>query len=211
MASLQSVNIINNDEFYACSIRQLLIQLGTRVQIVWVPSHTQIRGNEIADKAAKNATRSPLTTLNNLSISDISNCIKFKFKNKKKKICHGQQHRNGSKKLIQEKNNILEIIKSNQRMNLSRRDQVIISRLRLGNTKITHSHLIDKNVSNMSSFCNSTQMSLKHILAYCNYFQTERTSIFSGNNILNILNNLTSKNVELILKYIKKFNLYNLI
>jgi ribonuclease HI len=37
---------------------------GTEVEFVWVPSHTEVRGNEVADRAAKHATKLPDITYN---------------------------------------------------------------------------------------------------------------------------------------------------
>lgn len=158
---------------------------------------------------AKNATKSPLIMENNLYLDDIGKYFKSQFRLKQNAswVVTSKWYQQINK----DRTNIIKILTVNQSIKLSRRDQIVITRLRLGHTRITHNHIIDKNIANQCSFCNSRDNNLEHILIKCNFFQNQRKSIFPKNNIVETLNNLSSENIELILKYLKVCNLYNLI
>lgn len=53
---------------------------------------------------------------------------------------------------------------------LSSKEQTKILRLRLGHKRITHQHLIDKNLTNICKYYNNLQPTAHHILDTCKYF-----------------------------------------
>ena len=57
------------------SIRQLLTNMSSRVIIQWVPGHSNIPGNELADVAAKDATNLPPGVIQPISLSRVYKLI----------------------------------------------------------------------------------------------------------------------------------------
>ncbi|XP_036340713.1 uncharacterized protein LOC118750085 [Rhagoletis pomonella] len=79
LSSLKSISNLTNDNFYTNSIRNLLIKNNNKIKLIWVPGHTKITGNEIADTVAKSAHNLPLITTPNILYPDILRHIKDIF------------------------------------------------------------------------------------------------------------------------------------
>lgn len=71
LSSLQAIQNLNNNDYYPFLIRSILTTHYPKVILIWVPSHVNIRGNEVADSAAKFAVQAPLHTTCNYNILDI--------------------------------------------------------------------------------------------------------------------------------------------
>lgn len=186
LSAISSISNVNNEDYYASKIRQMIIKKNGKIQLIWIPGHALIQGNEFADKVAKNATKSPLIKTGNLNINEINNFLRNHYisehKNSWNLTSNWYQHIN------KDKTNIIQILKNNQNANISRRDQVALTRLRLGHTKLTHNHRINKNLPNQCIFCNNTDINLEHILIRCSFFQNQRNNLFPQNNIIETLN-----------------------
>ena len=65
-----------------------------------------------------------------------------------------------------------------------RRDDVIISRLRLGHTKLTHSYLMENRPPPICNMCSSnSQLSIKHILLECSFLNNIRQRHYQVNDM----------------------------
>ena len=84
------------------------------------------------------------------------------------------------------------------------RKEVIISRLRIGHTHITHSHLLKGEDSPVCLTC-KVPLTVKHILINCDKFRWIRPKHYQTNNLKNIFKN--SKPEE-ILSFLKETNLF---
>lgn len=126
--SVRAVSNLNNGEFYPDQIRQLLIEKQPSIKLIWIPGHSGITGNELADKAAKAALSAPLLTPPNLSSEDIKNYKEIIFKSKKKEYWN---HTNEwYRKVNPQKYNTIEIFNSADHNSLQRNDQFMLTRLR---------------------------------------------------------------------------------
>jgi hypothetical protein len=100
---------------------------------MWVPAHTEIERNEAADEAAKNA-------LNQCSLPSGTKATemdwKIWLKNAARKIFENKWMASENA-MVQIKPNMK---KYNCTQNLSRHDQVVVSRLRIGYTRITQAY-----------------------------------------------------------------------
>ncbi|KAL4147877.1 hypothetical protein QTP88_002209 [Uroleucon formosanum] len=93
--------------------------LGKNIVIMWIPGHSEIIGNELADKHASTAINNKETVLiNKMSYDDV-------------------------KKLINERTKYKwQTIWNLQNTNLNRKKDTVLNRLRTGHTRITHGFLM---------------------------------------------------------------------
>ena len=104
------------------------------------------------------------------------------------------------------KDNIFE---SNPALKLNRTNQVLITRLRIGHTHLTHQHLISKQPRNLCQDCKVPQ-TVNHILLDCPKFaEQRREKKLLSSNIKELLNN--TKNCQNVINFIDSVNTRKLI
>ena len=163
--------------------------------LTWIPHHIGIQGNERADRAAKKALQ---TCISNTKIpyTDLKPFIN-KFIHKKWQKSWDSQTRN---KVHHIQDTIGEWPASYRR----NRKEVKISRLRIGHTHITHSHLLKGEDPSVCSTC-KLPLTVKHILINCVRFRQICPKHYQTNNLKNLFKN--SKPEE-ILSFLKEINLF---
>jgi ribonuclease HI len=117
--SLSSITAAQNSlckEAGAVRLRNLLHAAGGKISLTWTPAHSGIIGNEMADTAAKAALESPVDGREPLAVMDITRFTNQQFATPKRHKVTG----------------------------LTRRQQVAISRVKMGYTRRTHRHVIEK-------------------------------------------------------------------
>ncbi|CAD6245374.1 GSCOCG00013671001-RA-CDS, partial [Cotesia congregata] len=157
-----------------------LINRNYEIELVWIPSHQGITGNETADQEAKEATKKMEPDRDLIPApKDLNKYIKALVKNH-----WDDKWRNGpSSKLHQVRESITENF---PQFYLSRIDQVVLSRLRIGHTKMTHSHIMTKEPSPQCQRCGEI-LTIKHILIECNNYNPERRKTKLPNNMKSCL------------------------
>jgi len=108
-----------------------LANSGETIILCWIPSHVNIRGNERADTAAKSAISLPITNMK-LPVRELLPCI--------------------SKFCLDEWQDIWDCCDNNElhsiypsvgtvkhNKNISHYDSVLLNRLRIGHSRVTHS------------------------------------------------------------------------
>src|SRR5215510_7085070 len=50
---------------------------------------------------------------------------------------------------------------------LTRRDEVVLTSLRIGHSRLTHSYLFSRDQPPVCQFCNTEQLTIKHLLTQC--------------------------------------------
>ena len=141
-----------------------------RVGFCWVPAHVGIDGNERADSAAKKAARIGHSQGVNVPHSDFRRIIHLVTRN------HWQEHWNAlesDQKLKAIRPSIKPWESSCQP---NRRFGIVLTRLRIGHTHLTHRHLMASGEERQAPFCNPCQsvITVKHILVECPNFYVER-------------------------------------
>ena len=163
----------------------------------WIPSHIGIRNNERVDKKAKESLNLEQTVFkipfNNYK-PFINRYISDKWQtswnetpfNKLKEI----------KPVIKESKSVISNI---------RREEVVLTRLRIGHTRITHSWLLNRDEQPNCTGCN-VPFTVKHFLLDCFDFHQARHSFFQVNNLHDLFKDVPIENIIAFLKEIKLFN-----
>ena len=167
MSCLQAIEGEDTNNPLICQIMNLLWALsdkGTCVRFCWVPSHCGIEGNEIVDQLAKETLdhdRDPLTTVHFADLKPLVNSyIQQEVQIKWDVSIHGRD---------------LYLLKptlgpSKRFRHLTRAEEVVITRLRIGHTKATKSHILSQGPPTACQHCGQT-LTIEHILLECTMLQ----------------------------------------
>ena len=92
---------------------------------------------------------------------------------------------------------------------LSRKDEVVIHRIRLGHTWLTHSHLMEDRPLPLCFYCHETPIPIKHIMIECDFFTILRNRFYEDAvDMRDLFERFSLRN---ILEFLKRSNLYKLI
>jgi len=144
------------------------ISRGCCISILWTPGHCDIKGNEAADREAKVAAAG-VPEFIPVPYNDWYKLVREKCREKWK-----EEWQNSGRHLLEIRN---EPGKWNTQSGMSRRDEIVINRLRLGHTNLTHSYLFDPDIQRPMppcELCNDAAMTVKHILLDCANLQRAR-------------------------------------
>ena len=169
-----------------------LIQEGFEITILFVPSHVGIPGNEKADQLAKDAAAARPQNM----------MIPFRD-------WYSEIHR---KKLeiweeawqseIRDLSCLKRSPKKWEQTKLSRKDEVVLNRIRLGHTRATHSYIFETDptraIMPICRYCNNERLSLRHVFIECASLEDQRNQIIVsalGDRELNMNNIIGEKGV----------------
>ena len=174
----------------------LTVEQHKTIHLCWIPSHVGIPGNEAADRAAKAALNEPVTEIS-IHYSDFKSSIK-------KYIDHLWQER-WSQQTENKLYNLKPEIKG-QRLNthISRRDEIVLSRLRIGHTHYTHAFLLKGEEPPQCAAC-QCPLTVKHILLECADFLQIRSNYYDIGRMKELFDQTDPKD---ILGYLKEIGLF---
>jgi hypothetical protein len=172
-------------------IRKLLEQEGDKNTLLWVPSHVGIPRNEKADKAAKEALDEQLDRTEEYPPQDLAKWIIQQLDENQQ--THWEQNDS------EMRNPKTHRTKSNDTSAMKRNNQVVMSRLRTGYTRATHSQIINHKPPPECLFCN-TKLNTDHILWTCKETEEER----NRSNIISDIWKGGKKNMEKLIAYVKR-------
>ena len=204
-SSLLALNQYNPKNEIMKEIHSLILRISqnkTTLKFCWIPSHCGIGGNEIADKVAKEAANNTRLCLKPISASDMKPHIKNQILSFWKESWQALQHN----KL---RNIDADIGKRNFQTFPNRIDQIKFTRIRLGHTRLTHSHYFTGEEPLICAQCNVIATVI-HILLVCPRYYNHRKNHF-GNSIISIKQVLDRKNTKLnlsVLNFFKSINLF---
>ncbi|XP_025423220.1 uncharacterized protein LOC112692690 [Sipha flava] len=171
------------------------------ITLLWIPSHVGIPGNETTDIYAKRAITSPdAISVQTCSLSDIKGVIQALTLEK-------WQYRWASSQT--KLNEIKLSINPWPTYLTNRRHEVIINRLRIGHTWLTHRHLMRREDPDLCTTCGEA-LTVKHILLYCRNYADTRTALSIPEHLYETLGP-DHENTVKIIKFLKITKLYNLI
>ena len=176
---------------------------GLNVELCWIPAHIGIKGNEDADKAAKaaiHATRSRI----HIPVSDFFPILKQVIFHKWQMMWNETSENN---KLKQIKPIVGKWASSFQK---DRRTEVVLSRLRIGHTLLTHGYLMNTQHDPIPQCtqCRTT-LTIKHILIDCPVFARQRMSSFGNKTLKDILSDSPTFLAYPIIKFLRSCDLLN--
>jgi len=173
-----------------------------RVHFCWVPSHIGIQGNERADTLAKQGLRLPMVNYKLVPHTDLKGQIKTYIVKKWQERWSSPSLPN-NKKLKRIRPTIEHWSSSYHPI---RRYERILTRLRIGHTKLTHAHIMQKDAAPRCGRCNVI-LTVEHVLAECKKYETERRLyLLYGKSIEMILND--NIDIDNVIEYLKEIDLY---
>nr|CAI5864036.1 unnamed protein product [Callosobruchus analis] len=132
------------------------------IKFLWVPSHTGIRGNEEADSAAVTLTTESHSATHYTTIPQTDHKITIRQYTNTKWNVYSSKLRD----IVSELPAKVPHLKT-------RRDQVVISRLRVGYTLLTHQHLFNRCQPPVCETC-EVPITVKHFLVECPVYNRQR-------------------------------------
>ena len=178
-----------------------LYNSGFDVEICWVPSHIGIRGNEVADKAAKEAITKPRSIID-IPINDYIPALKEFIFNKWQVSWDDESIDN---KLKQIKPNVRFWKSSLQK---DRHTEVVLCRLRIGHTRLTHGYLMNTpHIPIPECMTCKSPLSIRHLFEVCRVFHRLRVQIFGNKCFKEIISESNTFSVASIMKFLKICNL----
>ena len=154
------------------------------VSFLWIPSHIGITGNELVDSAAKNASHLRRVTSNTTTSSDIKSYLRALISKKWQDLWRAQT----TNKLFLIKPDVQPWHSSSQK---TRRAEILLTRLRISHTSLTHSYLLERKPPPQCPFCNSDILTVSHILLQCNKLQQQRLKMHLPSSLTNLLSDTT--------------------
>ena len=105
---------------------------------------------------------------------------------------------------------IMPIIKPFYINGLTRKEEVIIHRIRIGHTRLTQSYKMEDpyKIRPQCPFCNNAEIAVKHLLIECNHFNHIRLNHYSVTNMKDLFENIPFRT---IINFLKESRLYDLI
>ena len=203
---LSSLENFNTNNPITCKIHEWLVLLANRKKIhicfCWVPAHVGIRGNELADVAAKEATR----------LAHVSD-FKIPFMDLKRKIRDFSRDQWQLHWSSLNSNFKLKSIRPSVRYwpppPVDRRSSIVLTRLRIGHTFLTHKFLKASGAERQAPLCSTCHevLTVKHILIECPRFTNyRRTNLLIGLSFNDLLGE--DSPIERICKFLREINLF---
>ena len=178
---------------------QEILSNGKFITFCWIPSHRDITGNEHAARAAKDALSKAQPTHFELPCTDvfikIQRCVSSLWQKRWDKEVGNKLHAI-----------MLQIDKLYS--GCTNKKDVIINRLRIGHTRLTHSFRMENRPD--PPLCDQCEgdheLTIKHILIECNFPKIIRRRHYDVTDLNQLFKTVSSKR---ILDFVKDIGLYN--
>ena len=163
-----------------------------------LPSHIVIRGNELAEEAAKSAlnlrmsaVKCPATDL----YPDVANHCQRLWQAKWDGCVLNKLH------------SVKPVLGYSNLSSLSRQDAVVLKRLCIGHSRLTHSYLLNRQDQPECSHCDCA-LTVAHVLLECNHYNVLRQKYFNDSSSHQLFDTVNAQN---ILGFIRDIGLYRLL
>ena len=160
-SALQCLSTYNPTNPLVLEILQLLYKIETReitVKFCWVPAHVGVHGNEAADKLAKQAATDLLPWRCPLLCSDFYPHVNTWVNSKWQDIWNLE--------IANKLKEITSVISPWKYGNMPRKWEVVLCRLRIGHTRLTHKYLMEDGHQPYCDDC-LVPLTVRHLLVEC--------------------------------------------
>ena len=166
------------------------------IVFVWVPGHVGIKGNEAADKAAKQALGSNECLRLKLPFSDFKCAI-----NSYVKSCWQEEwNMETENKLFESLPDLSERLQTVH----GRRNETVLTRVHIGHSFLTHGFILRREDPPVCVACDC-RLTVKHILLECVDFQETRVNYFNVDSVYTLFQTVPP---DIILDYLKEIGFY---
>ncbi|XP_035212104.1 uncharacterized protein LOC118186157 [Stegodyphus dumicola] len=155
---------------YILKLTLKLKKRGYEILYCWVPGHVGIRGNELADIAAKSAVD---LCNQHVPLTDIKKVVKRKILEKWQLLWDAQ--------VLNKLQSVKPLIEYWDSLR-NRREEVMLTRLRIDHSRVPYSYLLKTEIEIVCSFCGSI-LTVRHFLVDCVYFNSPRLKYFNGSEL----------------------------
>ncbi|MES9951106.1 MAG: reverse transcriptase domain-containing protein [Candidatus Thiodiazotropha sp.] len=169
-----------------------------QILFCWLPSHVGIYGNEIADRKAKESLH--------LNMSDFR--IPFNnFKPLINKYILSEWQTSWNSEVGNKLHEIKPLVGKGSLSTCQRfrRDDIVLTRLRIGHTRLTHSYLLKGDPQPKCIGCDKN-FTVKHFLLECVDFSIVRNQLIRVGDMKQLFENVPVDNILLFLKRIQLYN-----
>ena len=207
LESLDSYNSKNVIVKECLDLIYKIIRLKKTVALCWVPGHAGIRGNELADLGAKRALRRVVAPQFQIPYQDLYPVVRAFVKQ------HWQRRWDMSHATRPIKlHSIQPIISPLNISSLSRKEETVYHRLRIGHTRLTQKYLFEQRgrikIPPLCHFCDDPEedLTVEHILIDCTEFRYVRRRYYRAPDLYHLFENTSPKQ---ILGFLKEVNLFS--
>ncbi|XP_066907144.1 uncharacterized protein [Halyomorpha halys] len=144
-----------------------LTKMGCRVLFLWLPGHCGITGNEKADSQARLAIKTGQVVTSSICKDVISGIKEIGWQEWQDEWF---TMRDNKLRMVQQ-----TVKRPTRNLNLLRREDVVLTRLRIGHTRLTHGHLMKKENAPTCRYCGN-DLTVRHILTECIAHEPHRFS-----------------------------------
>ena len=170
-SALMTINQYNSQHPIVQKIQEWLCKLSAKyksVSFCWVPAHVGIPGNELADEEAKSSITQNVV-FHNIPSSDMKWVIRDYVKKKWQARWSAPDMPN-NKKYKKIRKSIGHWSSSFQK---ERRNEIALTRLRIGHTRLTHQYIVEGSDAPVCAPCDEV-LSVEHILVHCPRYNNQR-------------------------------------
>ena len=140
---------------------------GRECVVLWVPGHRGIHGNEVADMHAKQAAQREETEDYRVSLREYVPLMRTACFDYFERVWRDYDRRTNLKEIKSHVQPWSSCIRN------VRREEIILCRLRLGHTRLTHGYILDREQRPECRRCN-VYLTVRHILIDCILYNDER-------------------------------------